>query len=212
MCWLCDVLNYLSVPLQLLVELRWLYDGGLVPAVEPGVVRHPPNKGASPLLASATFAGSFSLPLRSFRRVFLDRSNSDAAELTFVARVPYAVERLSCDDEKYRWWLNEGVWCWLFDIPNLQLTKSTHERKREEDQSMQPINTLISFTEKALSRYRLEGSMNTFSTRLGSYGGRGGGLHGRGHIQPGPAAGVALADQPRAAGCDDAWNQNENAR
>lgn len=72
-----------------------------MPAVEPGVVLHPPNKGASPELANATLAGSFSLPLRSFLRAFLDKSNSLAAELTFAALFTYAVDILSCDDEKY---------------------------------------------------------------------------------------------------------------
>lgn len=91
-------LDYLSVPLQLLVELRWLEEGGLVPAVDPGVVLQPPSRGASPELASATLAGNFSRPLISFLRTFLERSNSLAAELTFAGRcAAYVVVKLSCD-------------------------------------------------------------------------------------------------------------------
>lgn len=75
-------------------------EGGLVPAVDPGAVLQEPRRGASPELAKATLAGSFSRPLRSFLLVFLDRSNSLAAELTLAALLTYAVEILSCDEEK----------------------------------------------------------------------------------------------------------------
>lgn len=78
---------HLSVPLQLLVEFKWFEEGGFVPAVDPGAVLQEPNRGASPELANATLAGNFNLPLRSFLLVFLDRSSSLAAELTFAARL-----------------------------------------------------------------------------------------------------------------------------
>lgn len=68
--------------------------------MDPGAVLQEPNNGASPELANATLAGSFSRPLKSFLLVFLDKSNSLAAELTFAARFMYAGEMLSCDDEK----------------------------------------------------------------------------------------------------------------
>jgi hypothetical protein len=92
--------TYLSVPLQLLVELRWLVEGGLVPAVDPGAVLQAPRSGASPELARVTLVGNFNRPLKSFLRAFLDRSNSLAAELTFAALLMYDVEMLSWDDEK----------------------------------------------------------------------------------------------------------------
>lgn len=75
-------------------------EGGFVPAVEPGAVLQEPRRGASPELAKATLAGSFSRPRRSFLRVFRDRSSSLAAELTLAARFMYAGEILSWDEEK----------------------------------------------------------------------------------------------------------------
>lgn len=75
-------------------------DGGLVPAADPGAVLQEPSRGASPELARATPVGSFKRPLRSFLLVFLDKSNSLAAELTFAALFTYAVEMLSCEAEK----------------------------------------------------------------------------------------------------------------
>lgn len=95
------IYNYLSVPLQLLVELRWLVEGGFVPVAEPGVSLQAPKSGASPLLAKATLWGNFRRPLKSFLLAFLDKSNSLAAELTFAALLTYAVDMLSRDDEKY---------------------------------------------------------------------------------------------------------------
>lgn len=93
--------DYLSVPLQLLVEFRWFDEGGFVPVAEPGVNLQAPKRGASPELASATLCGSLSLPLKSFLLVFLDKSNSLAAELTFAAALlTYAVDMLSRDDRK----------------------------------------------------------------------------------------------------------------
>lgn len=87
----------LSVPLQLLLLLRWFDEGGLVPAVDPGVPLQAPNNGASPELAKATVLGSFNLPLRSRLLAFLDRSSSLAAELTFAARFMYAMLSLEVE-------------------------------------------------------------------------------------------------------------------
>lgn len=56
---------YLSVPLQLLV-LKWLIEGGFVPAVEPGAVLQAPSNGPSPELAKVTLVGNFNLLLKSF--------------------------------------------------------------------------------------------------------------------------------------------------
>lgn len=71
------------MPLQLLV-LKWLIEGGFVPAVEPGAVLQAPSNGPSPELAKVTLVGNFNLLLKSFLLCFLDKSNS-LAELTLAA-------------------------------------------------------------------------------------------------------------------------------